>query len=149
VISVLERIAFVRGRPKTMRFDYGAELTSDAMLRWGAERDIDLHFIDPGKPAQNAHVESYNDRARDEFLNLHTFLTLDQAREAAAEWLIDYNEIRRHSSLGNRTPKEFADVIATKHPSQEPAACYLADQKEHSVGDLSTIGPNPHDRPYN
>ena len=118
VISVLERIGCVRRLPRTLRFDNGAELTSHAMLRWGAERGIDLHFIDPGKPIQNAQVESYNGRARDEFLNLHTFLTLDQARAAAAAWLIDYNEIRPHSSLDNRTPKEFADTLSTNPPSQ-------------------------------
>lgn len=118
VISILERIAFIRGLPKTLRFDNGAELTSHAMLRWGAERGIDLHFIDPGKPIQNAHVESYNGRARDEFLNLHMFLTLDQARAAADAWLIDYNEIRPHSSLGNRTPKEFADTLTINPTSQ-------------------------------
>lgn len=118
VISVLERIAYLRGLPQTLRFDNGAELTSHAMLRWGAERGVDLHFIDPGKPIQNAHVESYNGRARDEFLNLHMFLTLDQARAAADAWLIDYNEIRPHSSLGNRTPKEFSDTLATNQTSQ-------------------------------
>src|SRR5207302_454004 len=92
VIAVLERIGFLRGLPRTLRFDNGAELTSHAMLRWGAERQIDLHFIDPGKPIQNAHVESLNGKVRDEFLNLHSLLTLDHARHAAAEWLIDYNE---------------------------------------------------------
>jgi putative transposase len=118
VISILERIGCVRGLPTTLRFDNGAELTSHAMLRWGAERGIELHFIDPGKPIQNAHVESYNGRARDEFLNLHMFLTLDQARAAADAWLIDYNEVRPHSSLGNRTPKEFADALAINPTSQ-------------------------------
>ncbi len=88
------------------------------MLRWGAENSIDLHFIDPGKPVQNAHIESFNGRARDEFLNLHSFLTLDQAREAAAEWLIDYNEIRPHSSIGNQTPREFAESLKLNQPSQ-------------------------------
>jgi putative transposase len=122
VIAVLERIALVRGYPKTLRFDNGAELTSHAMLRWGAERGIELHFIDPGKPIQNAHIESLNGRTRDEFLNLHTFLTLDQARDAAAAWLLDYNEVRPHSSLGGRTPKEFAETIATLKLSQESAA---------------------------
>lgn len=78
------------------------------MLRWGAERRIELHFIDPGKPTQNAHVESFNGKARDEFLNLHSFLTLDQARAAADVWLIDFNEVRPHSSLGDLTPREFA-----------------------------------------
>ena len=121
VIAVLERIAFVRGWPRTLRVDNGAELTSHAMLRWGAERQIDLHFIDPGKPIQNAHVESLNGRARDEFLNLHSFLTLDQARSTAAEWLTDYNEVRPHSSLGGRTPKEFTDTLNINQ-SQEPAA---------------------------
>jgi putative transposase len=91
------------------------------MLRWGAERGLELHFIDPGKPIQNAHVESLNGRARDEFLNLHSFLSLDHARVAAAAWLIDYNEVRPHSSLGGRTPKEFVETLAI-NPSQEPAA---------------------------
>ncbi len=84
----------------------------------GAERGVDLHFIDLGKPIQNAHVESYNGRARDEFLNLHMFFTLDQARAAADAKFIDYNEIRQHSSLGNRTPKEFVDTLATNQTSQ-------------------------------
>ena len=122
VIRALEVIAFARQLPKTLRFDNGAELTSRAMLRWGAENAIDLHFIDPGKPVQNAHIESFNGRARDEFLNLHSFLTLDQARDAAAAWLIDYNEIRPHSSIGNRTPKEFADSLQISQPSQLSAA---------------------------
>jgi putative transposase len=109
-------------RGKILRFDNGAELASHAMLRWGAEHAIDLHFIDPGKPVQNAHIESFNGKARDEFLNLHSFLTLDQAREAAAEWLIDFNEIRPHSSIGNRTPKEFAEHLAINQSSQLSAA---------------------------
>jgi putative transposase len=92
------------------------------MLRWGAEKSIDLHFIDPGKPVQNAHIESFNGRARDEFLNLHSFLTLDQAREAAAAWLTDYNEIRPHSSIGNQTPREFAESLKPNQPSQLSAA---------------------------
>lgn len=122
VMRTLEAIAFERGLPKTLRFDNGAELTSHAMLRWGAEKQIDLHFIDPGKPVQNAHIESFNGKARDEFLNLHSFLTLDQAREAAADWLVDYNEVRPHSSIGNRTPKEFAENFAINYSSQLSAA---------------------------
>jgi len=122
VIRVLEAIAFERGLPKTLRFDNGAELTSHAMLRWGAEKQLELHFIDPGKPVQNAHIESFNGRARDEFLNLHSFLTLAQAREAAVDWMIDYNEVRPHSSISYRTPKEFAAEFATNNPSQLSAA---------------------------
>ena len=122
VINVIEGIAFERGLPKVLRFDNGPELTSHAMLRWGAERFIDLHFIDPGKPTQNAHVESFNGKARDEFLNLHSFLTLDQAREAAAAWLIDFNEVRAHSAIGNLTPAEFAKTLTTNQTLQESAA---------------------------
>jgi transposase InsO family protein len=80
----LENIAFERGAPYTLRFANGAELTSQAMLRWGAERTIDLHFIDPGKPTQNAHVESFNGRARDEFLKLHSFVTIYEACKLAS-----------------------------------------------------------------
>jgi len=122
VIGVLEAIAFERGLPKTLRFDNGSELTSHAMLRWGAERRIELHFIDPGKPTQNAHVESFNGKARDEFLNLHSFLTLDQARVAADAWLIDFNEVRPHSSLGDLTPREFAKTLTINQDLQEFAA---------------------------
>ncbi|GAC1415207.1 MAG: hypothetical protein NVSMB64_25480 [Candidatus Velthaea sp.] len=122
VIRAVEAIAFVRELPRTLRFDNGSELTSRAMLRWGTKKQIDLHFIDPGKPTQNAHIESFNDRARDEFRNLHSFLTLDDAREAASEWRIDYNEVRPHSSIGNQTPKAFADNFAVKLTSQLTAA---------------------------
>lgn len=123
VIRVLEAIEFDNGvLPKTLRFDNGPELTSRAMLLWGAERNINLHFIDPGKPTQNGHVESFNGKARDEFLNLHCFLTIDQARDAAEAWRIDYNEIRPHSSLANLTPKEFVEALKITQPSQLAAA---------------------------
>jgi putative transposase len=76
----------------------------------------------PGKPIQNAQVESYDGRARDEFLNLNTFLTLDQAREAAADWLIDYNETRPHSALGNRTPGQFVPDLENSTSSHQCVA---------------------------
>lgn len=122
VIRVLEDAIFERGLPATLRCDNWAELTSHAMLRWGAERNIALHFIEPGKPTQNAHIESFNGRARDEFLNLHCFVTLAQAREAADIWRTDYNEIRPHSSLGYRTPQEFANLDPNHSPSHLSAA---------------------------
>ena len=121
-IRAFEAIAFVRTLPKLLRFDDGSELTSRAMLRWGAEKQIDLHFIDPGKPTQTAHIESFNGRACDGVLELHRFLTLDDAGEAASEWRIDYNEVRPHSSIGNRVPKAFAEDFTTKHTSQLSAA---------------------------
>lgn len=123
VIRILEAIEFNTGvLPTTLRFDNGPEFSSRAMLLWGAQRNINLHFIDPGKPTQNGHIESFNGKARDEFLNLHCFLTIDQARDAAEQWRVDYNEVRPHSSLGNLTPKEFIESLQINQPSQLAAA---------------------------
>lgn len=123
VIRILEAIEFDYGAsPITLRFDNGPEFSSRAMLLWGAHRNINLHFIDPGKPTQNGHVESFNGKARDEFLNLHCFSTIEQARDAAEAWRIDYNEVRPHSSLANLTPKEFIEALKTTQSSQLAAA---------------------------
>jgi putative transposase len=78
------------------------------MLRWSADRNVALHFIQPGKPTQNAKIESLNGRIRDELLNPNLFRTIDEVRAAAEGWRIDYNEIRPHSTLGYLTPREFA-----------------------------------------
>ena len=81
-----------------------------------------LHFIDPGKPAQNAWIESFNARVRDEFLNVQIFWALQDLRLAADAWLTDYNEVRPHSSLNYLTPKEFAETLTTQLIPQLPAA---------------------------
>lgn len=122
VIRGFEEIAFERGLPETIRFDNGSEFTSHAMLRWGAERNVQLHFIDPGKPTQNAQIESLNGKIRDELLNAHSFVTIFEARRKAADWRQDYNHVRPHSSLEYCTPREFADRFQTTPPSQLPAA---------------------------
>jgi len=101
---------------------HGSEFTSHAMLRWGAERSVQLHFIDPGKPTQNAQIESLNGKIRDELFNAHSFTTIFEARRRAAAWRQDYNEVRPHSALGYRSPREFADEIKTKQLSQLSAA---------------------------
>ena len=92
---------------------YGPENWSRAMIEWAVEHDVELHFIDPGKPAQNAWIESFNGRARDEFFNLNLFRSLADARVGADAWLVDYNEVRPHSSLKYLTPQEFADTLRT------------------------------------
>jgi putative transposase len=109
VARCLEAIAFERELPQTIRSDNGPEFTSRAMLQWGADKCVDLHFIEPGKPTQNAKIESLNGRIRDELLNAHNFSTLADARSLAEAWRKDYNEVRPHSSLGNLTPREFAN----------------------------------------
>ena len=122
VIRVFEALALERGLPRTIRFDNGSEFTSHAMLRWAAERRVHLHFIQPGKPTQNANIESLNGKIRDELFNLHSFMNIFEAREAAEKWRLDYNEVRPHSALGYQTPREFAETFKTTQPSQESAA---------------------------
>ncbi len=108
VIAALERIVEERGFPETAKFDDGSEFSSLAMLRWGAENNVKLHFIDPGKPTQNGKIESFNARQRDELLNEHWFLTLDDVRYEAQRWRVRYNTHRPHGSLKYLTPAEFA-----------------------------------------
>ena len=87
-----------------------AELTSMAILRWSQERKVEWHYIAPGKPQQNAFVESFNGRLRDELLNETLFTSLAHAREALAIWKDDYNTVRPHSGLGNLPPAEYAKL---------------------------------------
>lgn len=118
VIRTLEEIAAVRGYPSRLRVDNGPENIAGVMLQWSVDHNVHLHFIDPGKPAQNAWIESFNGRVRDEFLNANAFWTLAQIRDAAEEWLVDYNEVRPHSSLGYLTPKEFAETLTIQPAPQ-------------------------------
>ena len=89
--------------------DNGTELTSMAILHWSQERTVDWHYIAPGKPQQNAFIESFNGRLRDELLNETLFSSLAEARTMLADWRLDYNTQRPHSRLGWLTPSEFAN----------------------------------------
>lgn len=103
----LDRMIEERGRPNTIVMDNGPEMTSKAMFFWARERRIRLHFIQPGKPTQNAFVESFNGRFRDGCLNQHWFSGLDDAREIIRAWQEHYNTERPHSALGYRPPMAF------------------------------------------
>ncbi len=107
VVRELEHLGFERGTPRVIVSDNGTELTSCAVLRWATGR-LDWHYIEPGKPVQNAFIESFNSKLRDECLNEHVFLTLAEARETIEAWRHDYNHLRPHGSLGALTPTEFA-----------------------------------------
>ena len=122
VARVLDAIGSVRGFPQTIVMDNGTELTSIAMACWARDRKVRLHFIQPGKPTQNAYVESFNGRFRDECLNEHQFATLGQARLIIEAWRIDYNTDRPHQALENRTPEEFARGLQIMLPLQLSAA---------------------------
>ena len=113
LVRTLEAVAALRGYPQTLIADNGPELCSLAMLRWAQERNVRLHHIDPGKPVQNAFIESFNGRLRDECLNEHDFISLDHARSIINDWRERYNHDRPHKSLGWRTPEEYARTLAT------------------------------------
>lgn len=119
VARELDRLIARHGKPRTIGSDNGTELTSNAILSWTAESGVNWHYIDPGKPIQNAFIESFNGRLRDEFLNETLFTSLPQARNALEEWRRDYNDVRPHSSIGWLTPA----VYATKFlPQQDQGA---------------------------
>jgi putative transposase len=107
VTRALDRVIAQRGRPERIRMDNGTELTSRHFLAWGIDQRIELAHIQPGKPVQNAYIESFNGRFRDECLNVSWFQNLWDARRKIAAWLVQYNQERPHSSLDYRTPNEF------------------------------------------
>ena len=95
------------GKPQAIRLDNGPELTAGLFTEWAKEQDIELRFIQPGKPNQNAFIERFNKSFREEVLNANLFNTLSEAQGAAEVWLTDYNEYRPHESLGNVPPVMF------------------------------------------
>lgn len=119
VIGVLEEIALLRGYPARIILDNGPEFRSTRLDAWAYAHGVSLEFIQPGKPIQNAVMESYNGRMRDELLNLHWWRDLAEAREAVNIYREDFNGVRPHSALDNRTPNEFARrYAATLNPQR-------------------------------
>lgn len=108
VARELTAIIMKRGKPRMIVSDNGTEFTANAIFAWATEQTIDWHYIEPGKPTQNAFVESFNGRMRDELLNETLFFSLDHARKVIAAWVDDYNTVRPHSSLAYQTPAAFA-----------------------------------------
>lgn len=106
----LDAVIARRGRPQTIVSDNGTEFTSMAILGWSQETRIAWHYIAPGKPTQNAFIESFNGWLRDELLNETVFASLDHAREALADWKEDYNTVRPHSAIGNVPPAIYAKL---------------------------------------
>jgi len=117
VVRVLDRIIAERGVPQRIRSDNGPEFTSRAYLAWSLYRRIELIHIRPGKPIENAYIESFNGRLREECLNVSWFRNLFDARRQMENWRGHYNTVRPHSSLGYRTPEEFAALRAADQSS--------------------------------
>ena len=106
VARELDALVRIYGKPSCIVSDNGTEFTSRAILKWAGDNKVDWHYIDPGKPQQNAFIENFNGSLRDELLNEEIFDTLEDARRKLALWRYDYNNVRPHSSLGNQTPAE-------------------------------------------
>jgi len=131
VVRELDAIIAVRGRPLNCVSDNGTELTSMAILRWSQVSLVEWHYIAPGKPTQNAFVESFNGRLRDELLNETLFISLAHARAVLAAWKDDYNKVRPHSALGNLAPATYAKV-------SDPAM-----QRDGSLRSIGGFTPHP------
>ena len=114
VVGALNQIRQKRGTPKLLFCDNGSEFTSQMMDLWAYHNQVQIDFSRPGKPTDNAHVESFNGTLRAECLDVHWFATLTEAKQVIEDWRQEYNESRPHRSLGERTPSEFACQIALK-----------------------------------
>jgi putative transposase len=108
VVEVLERLRMASQKPQVIRVDNGSEFVSKVMDEWAHRNGVKLEFSRPGKPTDNAFIESFNGRLRQECLNQHWFTSLEDARRTVEDWRMEYNEVRPHSSLGNKTPIEYA-----------------------------------------
>ena len=131
VARELDAVIINRGRPTTCVSDNGTELTSMAILRWSQETSVGWHYIAPGKPTQNAFVESFNGRLRDELLNETLFISLAHARAALDAWRHDYNTVRPHSGLGNLSPAVYVKL-------SDPAM-----QRDGALRSLGGFAPRP------
>jgi len=111
VVSTMNYLKAVRALPKRIQVDNGSEFISKAMDKWAYENSVTLDFSRPGKPTDNPFIESFNGSLRDECLNVHWFMSLEDARDKIERWRIDYNRYRPHSSLGDQTPEEFTEAF--------------------------------------
>lgn len=114
LVRFLQTLCVTRGHPRVIRTDNGKEFCGKDMLIWAHQGNVDLRLIEPGKPNQNAYIESFNGRLRDECLNEHWFTSLEHARTVIEEWRCEYNEERPKKSLGGLTPSQYARQLTKK-----------------------------------
>jgi putative transposase len=107
VTRLLDRLVSERGKPQRLRSDNGPEFISDELQGWCKTNEVDLHWIEPGKPTQNAYIERFNGTFRREVLNANVFSSLAQVRRTVADWLVEYNMVRPHQALEFMTPAEY------------------------------------------
>ncbi len=117
VIDALEQARRGFGLPPTIRVDQGSQFTSKELDLWAYANNVTLDFSRPGRPVDNAYAESFNARVRMECLGQHWFLDLDDARQKVESWRVEYNEVRPHSAIGDRTP-----ISSIRRPSEQSGA---------------------------
>ncbi len=132
VVRVLDRLAARRGLPEWLVLDNGPEFAGTVVDRWAHAQGVRLHFIEPGKPVQNAFIESFNGKFRDECLNEAWFLTLSEAQQVIEVWRQDYNTVRPHSALEDATPAEFAAQLKND------------EQNRPRIDDRGSVWPEHH-----
>ncbi len=130
VARELDALIRVYGKPISIVSDNGTEFSSCAILKWANDNDVDWHFIDPGKPEQNAFIESFNGSLRDKLLNEEMFDSLEDARRKLALWRYDYNNVRPPSSLGNQTPAEARRTLE-QYEGSTPGALAQTEDEEY------------------
>ncbi len=131
VADILDAVCRFRGYPAAIRTDQGPEFTGRSLDQWAHANDVKLILIQPGKPTQNAYIESFNGKFRDECLNEHWFTSIEHAKALIAAWRRDYNEVRPHSAIGNRTPAEFAETLREQGVlSTEPSPSAMLETKD-------------------
>jgi putative transposase len=118
VERVLERLAVFRGLPKRIVVDNGPEFQSRVLDAWAHRRRVELRFIRPGKPVENAYIESFNGRLRDECLNQHWFLSLSDAKRVIEGWRQSYNTARPHRGLAGLTPDQYVKKLQKEEQNQ-------------------------------
>ena len=134
VTRVLERLIEERGQPQSVRSDNRPKFTSRRMLGWAEERKIALVHIQPGRPMQNGHVESFPGRLRDECLNVSWFRTLNEVRRRVDAWRQEYNSERPRSSLAYKTPREFAASRGYTHLKNKAGKLQLSLDEKNGAG---------------
>ncbi|WP_085978302.1 IS3-like element ISRosp2 family transposase [Roseobacter sp. MED193] len=132
VARELDALVRIYGKPASIVSDNGTEFTSRAILKWANDNGVDWHYIDPGKPQQNAFIESFNGSLRDELLNEEMFDSLEDARRKLALWRYDYNNVRPHSSLANQTPVEARRALE-KFEGSAPDALAQTETEEYEI----------------
>ena len=136
VARELDAMVRLYGKPVSIVSDNGTEFTSKAILKWAKDNDVEWHYIDPGKPQQNAFIESFNGSLRDECLNEEIFDSLDDARRKLGLWRYDYNNVRPHSALGNQTPAEARRALEQSEGSA-PGALARPETDDYQPQGLS------------